>query len=167
MSLQPQIDKVKEQNPLWKSNSRIIGRAAEIYSCEKIQCIKCNEMNWLECIVNAKSKDQICKNCGKKYQIKCKNTTEKEYNKLKKTRIFKTVGGEYNTTLKSIKEKIDYIIILYDKEYVILDIIHIKCDDITGDNFIPRNKLSPDARRAGWQGCNLHFANINFINSVF
>ena len=25
--------RVKEQNPLWKSNSRIIGRAAEIYFC--------------------------------------------------------------------------------------------------------------------------------------
>ena len=84
MSLQPQIDKVKEQKPLWKSNSRIIGRAAEIYSCEKFQCIKCNEMNWLECIINAKSKDQICKNCGKKYQIKCKNISEKSYNNIKK-----------------------------------------------------------------------------------
>jgi hypothetical protein len=52
MLLQPQIDKVKEQKPLWKSDSRIIGRASEIYSCEKIQCIKCNEMNWLECIIN-------------------------------------------------------------------------------------------------------------------
>jgi hypothetical protein len=27
MSLQLQIDKVKKQHPLWKSNSRIIGRA--------------------------------------------------------------------------------------------------------------------------------------------
>ena len=41
-------------------------------------------MNWLECNVNAKSKDQICKNCGKKYQIKCKNTTEKLYKNIKK-----------------------------------------------------------------------------------
>lgn len=35
MPLQPQIDKVKEQNPLRKRNSRIIGRVAEIYYCEK------------------------------------------------------------------------------------------------------------------------------------
>ena len=47
MSLQPQIDKVKEQNSSWVSNSRIIGRAGEIYSCDNIQCIKCNEINWL------------------------------------------------------------------------------------------------------------------------
>lgn len=84
MSLQQQINKVKEDNLSWKSNSRIIGRAAEIYSCQKIKCIKCNEMNWLECDINAKSKDEICKKCGKKYQIKCKNTTKKLYNNIKK-----------------------------------------------------------------------------------
>jgi type II restriction enzyme len=168
MSLQPQIDKVKEQHPLWKSNSRIIGRAAEIYSCEKLKCIKCNEMNWLECIVNEKSKDQICKNCGKKYQIKCKNTTEKLYNNSKKNSQFKTIGGEYNTTLKSIEDEIDYIIILYkDVDYNILDIIHIKSDYITCDNIIPRKPLSDDAKRAGWQGCILYFTNINFINPSF
>jgi len=168
MSLQPQIDKVKQQNPLWKSNSRIIGRAAEIYSCEKIQCIKCNEMNWLECNINTKSKDQICKNCGKKYQIKCKNTTEKLYNNIKKNSEFKTIGAEYNTTLKSIEDQIDYIIILYETvNHNILDIIHIKSDNITCDNIIARNPLSNNAKRAGWQGCNLHFTKIHFITPAF
>ena len=168
MSLDLYINKVKEQNPLWKNNSRIIGRAAEIYSCEKIKCIKCNEMNWLECNVNEKSKDQICKNCGKKYQIKCKNISEKSYNNIKKNDEFKTIGAEYNTTLKNIENQIDYIIILYKKiNNDILGIIHIKSDNITYNNIIPRKPLSNSAKRAGWQGCNLHFTNINFINPVF
>tara|TARA_Y100000385_G_scaffold218810_1_gene228172 strand:- start:1478 stop:1984 length:507 start_codon:yes stop_codon:yes gene_type:complete len=168
MSLEFYINKVKEQNPLWKNNSRIIGRAAEIYSCEKIKCIKCNEMNWLECNVNEKSKDQICKNCGKKYQIKCKNISEKSYNNIKKNDEFKTIGAEYNTTLKNIENQIDYIIILYKKiNNDILGIIHIKSDNITYNNIIPRKPLSNSAKRAGWQGCNLHFTNINFINPVF
>ena len=168
MSLEFYINKVKEQNPLWKNNSRIIGRAAEIYSCEKIKCIKCNEMNWLECNVNEKSKDQICKNCGKKYQIKCKNISEKSYNNIKKNDEIKTIGAEYNTTLKNIENQIDYIIILYKKiNNDILGIIHIKSDNITYNNIIPRKPLSNSAKRAGWQGCNLHFTNINFINPVF
>jgi type II restriction enzyme len=168
MSLQPHIDTVKTQNPLWKSNSRIIGRAGEIYSCEKLQCLKCNEIDWLECTVNSKSKDQICKNCGKKYQIKCKNITEKLFNNIKKNSEFKTIGAEFNTTLKSIEDQIDYIIILYKKSnFNILDIIHIKSEDITCDNIIPRKPLSNNAKRAGWQGCNLYFTNLNFINPVF
>lgn len=165
MSLNPQIDKVKEQYPLWKSNSRIIGRAAELYSCEKIKCLRCNQINWLECVINQKSTDQICKNCGKKYQIKCKNTFEKAYDNIKKYSKFTTIGGEYNSTLKSITDKIDYIIILYENvNYNILDIIHVKSDDITCKNIIPRKPLSSNAKRAGWQGCKLHFTNIHFIN---
>lgn len=169
MSLRPQIDKVKELYPSWKSESRIIGRAGEIYSCEKIQCLKCNKINWLECNVNAKSKDQICKNCKKNYQIKCKNTTEKSYNNIKKNNEFKTIGAEYKTTLKSLEDEIDYIIILYNKKvnYNILDIIHIKSVDITCHNIIARKPLSNKAKRAGWQGCNLHFTKINFIKPGF
>ena len=168
MSLQPQIDKVKEEKPSLKNNSRIIGRAAEKYSYEKIKCIKCNEINWLECNVNEKSKDQICKNCGKKYQIKCKNISEKSYNNIKKNREIKTIGAEYKTTLKSIEDQIDYIIILYKKiNNDILGIIHIKSDDITSDNIIPRKPLGNNAIRAGWQGCTLHFTNIHFITPAF
>lgn len=164
MSLQPQIDQVKEQHPSWKNNSRIIGRASELYCCEKIQCFKCNESNWIECDVNTKSKDQTCKKCGKEYQIKCKNTTEKSYKNIKKNGIFKTVGAEFNTTLKSIEDQIDYIIVLYEKStYNIFDIIHVNSEDITRDNIIPRTPLSDKARRAGWQGCKLHFTKLNFM----
>ena len=167
MSLQAEIKRVKEQNPLWKSNSRIIGRAAEIYSCEKIKCINCNEINWLECSINEKSKDQICKNCGKKYQIKSKKITQNSYHTVKKKCELKTIGAEYNATLKSIESQIDYIIILYEKiTYNILDIIHVQSKDITKDNVIPRKPLTKNARRAGWKGCHLYFTNIGFLELI-
>ena len=61
-----------------------------------------------------------------------------------------------------------FIIILYKKvNYDILDIIHIKSDDITCNNIIPRKPLSNNAKRAGWQGCHLHFTNIRFMTSEF
>lgn len=168
MSFQECINEVKQQNCNWKSNSRIIGKAGEIYCFKNIKCVICNSLDWLKCATNEKSKDQICNKCGKKYQIKCKNISERSCKNLKKNRIFKTIGAEYNTTLKSINEEIDYIILLYKKvEYVILDIIHISSDNITHDNIIARKPLGSNAKRAGWQGCNLHFTNINFINSAF
>ena len=168
MSLQDAINEVKIKHPLWKSESRIVGKAGEIYCCKNIKCINCNNLDWLECVTNEKSKDQICKICGKKYQIKCKKTTERSYNNIKKTRTFKTIGAKYTTTLESIGEQIDYIIILYEKvEHTILNIIHIKSDDINSDNIIPRKPLGENARRAGWQGCTLHFTNVNFTNSTF
>ena len=33
--------------------------------------------------------------------------------KIKNKKIIKTIGAEYKTTLNSIKDRIDYIIILY------------------------------------------------------
>lgn len=167
MFLQDYIDEVKLENPLWKSKSRIIGRAGEIFCCNCMKCIKCDSSNWLECITNEKSKDQICIKCNKKYQIKCKNITEKQYNNIMSSKIFKTIGAEYNTTLKSVEEKIDYIIILYDKKYKILDILHINSDNINCNNIIPRKKLGPNARRAGWKGCYLNFTDFNCIKSSF
>jgi len=167
MSLQEDIDEVKKEYPIWKSQSRILGRAGEKYCCKHLKCINCDSSNWLECITNEKSKDQICKKCNKKYQIKCKKITEKQYSILMTNKIFKTIGAEYNTTLKSIEQEIDYVIILYDKEYKILGILHINSDNINSDNIIPRNKLGPNARRAGWQGCNLIFKDFNCINSAF
>lgn len=164
MSLQKSIDEVKMIFPLWKSKSRIIGRAGEIYCYKNMKCIKCNASDWKECTINEKSKDQICKKCNKKYQIKCKNISKNYYNKLKKTLKFKTIGAEYNSTLNSIKEKIDYIIILYEKENNnIIDIIHIKSNNISENNIIPRKPLGKTAKRAGWQGCYLIFEHINFI----
>jgi len=164
MNLQDSINEVKNENPLWKSNPKIIGRAGEKYCCKNMNCIKCNGFNWLECKTNKKSIDQICKLCKKKYQIKCKNITEKKYTKIIKNKVFKTLGAEYKTTLDSIKENIDYIIILYNKkDYMIHGIIHIKSINITSDNIIPRKPLSKNAKRAGWQGCNLHFTKFNCI----
>ena len=78
------INEVKKRKPLWSSKSRIIGRAGEIFCCKNIKCVECNSGDWLECVTNEKSKDQICKKCGKNYQIKCKNINEKSYNKNKK-----------------------------------------------------------------------------------
>ena len=165
MSLQYHIDEVQRKNPLWKSISRILGRGAEEYCLKNIKCRNCNSLNWEECSINEKSKDLICKKCGKKYQIKCKKITKNKYENIKKNNEFETIGAEYNTTLKSINEEIDYIIILYEKvKYMILGIIHINSNDITSKNIKPRNPLGINAKRAGWQGCNLYFTNINFIN---
>ena len=167
MSFQNSINEVKTQHPSWNSTSRIVGRAGEIYCCRNIKCMCCGSLDWLECVTNEKSQDQICKNCDKKYQIKCKNITQGAYRKVKETRTFKTIGAEYTTTVNSIDNHIDYIIVLYEKETNdILDIIHIKSADITCDNIIARKPLGPNARRAGWQGCNLHFTNIDFVNEL-
>lgn len=77
---------------------------------------------------------------------------------------FKTIGGDYSTTLNNINDKIDYLIILYEKQsYTILNILYITNENINSNCIIPRKPLSSTAKRAGWQGCNILFDNIQII----
>jgi hypothetical protein len=163
MSLKLEIDFVKN-NTEWKSVSRIIGRAGEIYCCNKLKCPNCNSKEWIECDVNKKSKDQICKICNKNYQIKCKKITTGQHTKIITSKKVKMIGAEYNTTLKSLDENIDYIVMLYDKNYFIIDVLNIKSQNLTKENIIPRTPLSKNAKRGGWQGCNLIFNNFESLN---
>ena len=148
----------------WTSESRIVGEACEEYVMNNIQCARCNNNNFEKCKINEKSKDLICKNCNQKYQIKAKSATQKEINNITTTKTFKTIGGEYSTTINNINENIDYLIILYEKHsYKIKSILYIKSDNININCIMPRKPLSLTAKRAGWQGCNLLFNNIEIL----
>jgi len=166
MSLEQEIENVKNEHSEWKSKSRIIGRSGEKYCLKNLKCPLCNSSDWLECVTNEKSKDQICKQCKKKYQIKCKNINEKQCKKISENSKLKILGSEYITTKKSIEDNIDYIIILYNSKanYRILEIIHINSKNITDLNIIPRKPLSKKAKRAGWQGCYLEFTKFNSLS---
>jgi len=147
----------------WTNESRIVGEACEEYVKQTINCIRCN--NKLQKYkINEKSKDFICIGCNQKYQIKSKSSTDKQVNNIKQSNLFKTIGGEYSTTLNSISENIDYLIILYEKKsYKIKAILYKKYETIDGNCIISRKPLSLTAKRAGWQGCNILFNDIHFM----
>jgi len=160
MELNEYVSQIKN----WKNKSRIVGEACEYYVKNNMSCVRCNTNSLEKCKVNEKSKDIICNNCNQKYQIKAKNATQKQVSNIKNKNIFKTIGGHYLTTLNSINEYIDYLVILYEKQsYKIINILYIKNEDINSSCIIPRNPLSATARRAGWQGCNIIFNNIHFL----
>ncbi len=151
-------------NNNWKNESRIVGEASEEYVKNNIKCIRCNNINFEKCKTNEKSKDLICISCNQKYQIKAKCATQKQINSIINKNTFKTIGGEYLTTLNNIDQNIDYLIILYEKKsYKIQKILYIKNEYINQQCIIPRNPLSANAKRAGWQGCNIVFSNIEII----
>ena len=163
MELNELVSQVKQNNN-WKSESRIIGEACENYVKNKIKCIRCKNNNFEKYKTNEKSKDLICISCNQKYEIKAKRATHNQVNNIKNTKQFKTIGGDYLTTLNNINEKIDYLIILYEKRsYKILSVLYITNENINLNCIIPRNPLSLTAKRAGWQGCNLIFDNIEII----
>ena len=48
----------------WKSKSRIVGEAGEIYIKDHLQCQRCNIQDFDKCKTNEPSKDLVCNNCG-------------------------------------------------------------------------------------------------------
>ena len=163
MELNELVKQVKQNNN-WKSESRIIGEACEDYVIHKIKCIRCDNNNFEKYKTNEKSKDLICISCNQKYQIKAKSATRKQVDNIKYKKQFKTLGGDYSITLNNITEKIDYLIILYEKQsYKIINILYIKNENINSNCIMPRKPLSLTAKRAGWQGCSILFNNIQII----
>jgi type II restriction enzyme len=163
MELNKIVSQVKENNN-WKSESRIVGEACEYYIKNNIKCVRCDDNNFEKCKPNEQSKDLICISCNQKYQIKAKCATQKQVNNIKNKNSFNTIGGEYSTTLKNINDQIDYLIILYEKQsYKIINIFYIKNENINSNCIMPRKPLSITAKRAGWQGCNILFDNIQII----
>jgi type II restriction enzyme len=163
MELNNIIFEIKNNNN-WKSESKIVGEACEYYIKNNINCVRCNNINYEKCKTNEQSIDLICKSCDQNIQIKAKSTTQTQVNNIKNTNSFKTIGGEYSTTLKNVDKRIDYFIILYEKQsYRIINILYIKNENINSDCILPRKPLSITAKRAGWQGCNIVFNNIQII----
>jgi type II restriction enzyme len=163
MELQTIISQIKENNN-WKSASRIVGEACEEYVKNNVKCVRCNTNQFEKCKTNEKSKDLVCLGCNQNYQIKAKSATQKQIKNIVSANRFKTIGGEYSTTVNNITENIDYLIVLYEKQsYQIHTILYIKSEHIDTTCILPRKALSLTARRAGWQGCSLVFTNIEVV----
>jgi len=152
--------RIKEDRK-WTSSSRIVGEAIEDCVC-KMACPVCNESCLIKYMANQKSKDIKCEKCNCQIQVKGTKTTKK------KQTILKLTGAEYKTTCLSIKENVvHYLVVLYSvkgDKYTVDDILFIDRLDITENCVIPRKPLSVTARRAGWQGCYLHFNKFKSIN---
>lgn len=115
MELSNIIAKIRDTNK-WKSESRIVDESCEEYIKNNIQCVRCKNSNFQKYKPNEKSKDLHCLACGQKYQIKAKSVTQRQINNIVNSNKFKTIGGEYNTTIQHINQSIDYLIVLYEKK---------------------------------------------------
>ena len=143
----------------WKKQSRIYGEACELWISDNYLCPVCNGGALLKLKTNIKSIDHRCLNCDEKFQVKASKSPF-----VKKDGSVKFAGAEYTTTLNSLnsESKWNLILVEYNKNDSKINRVGVILqNNITKENIIPRKPLSPNARRAGWQGCNFKFtANV-------
>jgi type II restriction enzyme len=89
----------------------------------------------------------ICDFCGFVAQVKARAVKSPE------DRVMQILGGAWGVQEEKIKAGIYhplYIVKVVDEKPVAID--YISADFLTRDVYVPRNPLSAEARRAGWQG---------------
>lgn len=136
----------------YKSHSQKARVLTEAWVESQVPCPECGGPLQL-LTANTKATDFRCKQCGELYQLKSQSRPFRH----------KILGAEYKTTIKSIRSGTHPSLILlhYDRTSMMvenLEFVHKSW--ITFGAVVARKPLGPNARRAGWQGCQLDLDHI-------
>lgn len=133
----------------YKSASQIARVLTEDWLARNMYCPICGEKSIKRAEPNAPVKDYICNNCKAQYELKSKKEKSDNYTS-------KVNDGVYRTMIDRITslDNPSFFFMHYDCYEVNNLIIVPKCF------FIPeviekRPPLPENARRAGWEGCNI------------
>lgn len=133
----------------YKSTSQIARILTEDWLARNMYCPICGEYSIEKAEVNAPVKDYVCDYCKSQYELKSK----REYSDKYSTKVN---DGEYKTMINRITslDNPSFFFMHYDNYEVNNLIIVPKCF------FVPeviekRRPLAENARRAGWEGCNI------------
>lgn len=121
----------------------------EDWLARNMYCPICGEISISRAEPNAPVKDYVCNHCKSQYELKSKRVNSDEYKA-------KVNDGVYRTMIDRITslDNPSFFFMHYDNYEVNNLIIVPKCF------FVPeviekRNPLADNARRAGWEGCNI------------
>ena len=124
-----------------------LGEWGEVQVCKRCTCPKCKKRKTLKrLITNFKCVDIICDFCGFLGQVKAKNVNDVD-------KIPRTISG---AAWGPQKERMDagiyfplFVVLKYEKKH---SVFYLSSDLQSEEMFIKRKKLSPTAKRKGWQG---------------
>jgi type II restriction enzyme len=105
--------------------------------------------------------DFYCTDCNSDFELKSKESASE---KLSKT----IVDGEYSTMISRITSlrNPNFFFMMY-KDFAVRNFILIPNHFFTPEIIIKRNPLGPNARRAGWTGCNIDISSIPDSGKIF
>ena len=138
----------------YKSASQIARILTEDWVARNMYCPICGETSIKSAEHNAPVKDYVCEHCKSQYELKSKKENTNKY-------VTKVNDGEYRTMIDRITslDNPSFFFMHYDCYEVNNLIIVPKCF------FIPeviekRKPLAENARRSGWEGCNILLSKI-------
>lgn len=138
----------------YKSPSQIAKVLTEDWLARNMYCPICGETSIRHAEPNAPVKDYICDTCQAQYELKSRHSTSDNYNKSVSDGVYRTMIDRITSL-----DNPSFFFLHYDACEVNNLIIVPRCF------FVPeiikkRKPLRADARRAGWEGCNILLGKI-------
>lgn len=138
----------------YASGTQKIRVMSEAWAAENLYCPQCGSRPFRRYPHNARAADLLCPNssCGEQYELK----SGRRFGR-------KVVDGAYATLLQRVKSVSNPNLILLSYRYEAHSVEAVQIIPrllFTPVAIEPRKPLSPLAKRAGWQGCNILLENI-------
>lgn len=137
----------------YTSRSQIARVATQAWVSRELPCLKCSSHPLTPTIENTKSRDFVCAECGEPYELKSKGGHFTRW----------IANGDYHTLLETIRSGRTPNLLLLEYDARALSVQRLQAIHrtlLSPVAVVPRNPLSPSARRAGWRGCNLDLTGI-------
>jgi len=141
------------------SSAQIARVALETWASFNLYCLDCASDALDRLPNNTPVADFKCFVCERRYQLKAKDGRFG----------LQIAGAAYRPTIESIRrgQMPEHIFVEFDRRFntvVFVDAIPGRL--ITEDRILPRKPLSENARRAGWQGCNIVISGLPSVRMV-
>jgi type II restriction enzyme len=143
----------KEKAVGYKSPSQIARVLTEDWAARNLFCPPCKKLRLQTARDNTKVIDFICEHCSETYQLKSQNKPLGE----------KVLDSAYGPMIESIKSnRTPNLFLLHynSQNYCAENLLIVPRYFLTLSCIEPRKPLSPNARRAGWIGCNIVLKDI-------
>lgn len=133
----------------YKSASQIARVLTEDWLARNMYCPICGEVTIRRAEPNAPVKDYVCENCRSQYELKSKKAESDSFQAT-------VADGVYRTMINRITslDNPSFFFMHYDHYEVNNLVIVPKCF-FTPEVIERRQPLTENARRAGWEGCNI------------
>ena len=133
----------------YTSASQIARVLTEDWLARNMYCPICGEQTIRHAEPNAPVKDYVCDNCKSQYELKSKKTESDRFQSTVNDGVYRTMIARITSL-----DNPSFFFMHYNRYEVNNLVIVPKCF-FTPDVIEKRNVLSDNARRAGWEGCNI------------
>lgn len=136
-----------ELGSAYSSRSQIARVLSEDWCGRELYCAACTAEHLSVSDANTPAIDLLCRGCGQCFQLKSSSTWNQK----------KIVDAAYDSMVRAIRsERVPNLLVMqYSSEWLVKNLLLVPSTFFVETVIEKRRPLGPNARRAGWVGCNI------------